>query len=259
MMVKQGLAQSREKAQTMIESGFVSINGKIILKPSCSVEETSLINVNGSLPYVGRGGLKLEKALKVFHVDPFDSVCLDIGSSTGGFTDCLLKNGASFVWAVDVGQDQLDPSLRFNPRVCSLEKTDIRFLDPKIFLDRTPRLAVCDVSFISLGIIFPHIARLTLPDSFFITLIKPQFEAGKTKKGIVSSSDTHKDVIRKVLKKAEESSLQTLGLDYSPIRGGDGNIEFLLYGINRNEKSILSNEDIDRVVCLAHTNMRKKE
>jgi len=229
-IVKRGLAASREKAQALISSGLVTLNGKPCKKPSEKVSENDEIIVCGSdMPYVSRGGLKLEKALKVFgYIDP-DTVAMDIGASTGGFTDVLLQNGAKKVYAIDVGHGQLDPVIASDKRVVSMEHTNARALEPEMFVEK-PQLAVMDVSFISIKLILPAAFKVLGNNGRMISLIKPQFEAGRSnigKGGIVSKVSVHYDVLRSIVDYVETLGWRVKALDYSPISGGDGNIEFL--------------------------------
>lgn len=233
LLVKQGLASSREKAKTYIMAGDVFVNGQREDKAGDTFdEEKSTIEVRAkALPYVSRGGLKLEKALQVFPIDLKGKTCMDIGASTGGFTDCMLQNGAAKVYSIDVGHGQLAWSLRNDERVVCMEKTNFRHMVPGD-LDETPQFASCDVSFISLTkILLP--ARNLLPDEGqMVCLIKPQFEAGKEKvgkKGVVKDALVHKEVIEKVMDYADLIGFDILDLSYSPIKGPEGNIEYLLY------------------------------
>ena len=233
LLVKQGHAESREKAKALIMSGEVFVNGQREDKAgSVFDEEKSRIEIRGrALPYVSRGGLKLEKALKQFPFEVRDQVCMDIGASTGGFTDCMLQNGARMVYSVDVGHGQLAWKLRNDPRVVCMEKTNFRYMR-KEDIKETPDFASVDVSFISLTkILIP--ARNLLKDSGqMVCLIKPQFEAGRDKvgkKGVVREPAEHREVIEKILDFAAWIGFEPLELDYSPIKGPEGNIEYLLF------------------------------
>ena len=232
LLTERNLAASREKAKALIMAGQVYVAGQKEDKAGSMFPEDVQIEVRGdALPYVSRGGLKLEKALQVFPIETKDRICIDIGSSTGGFTDCLLQNGASYVYAVDVGRGQLDWKLRNDPRVCSMEKTNIRYLTPDQ-IGVLPTLAVTDVSFISLKLVFPPMHALLAKEAEAVALIKPQFEAGREKvgkKGVVRDPQVHLEVIRNVLGYAKESGFTVMGLDFSPIRGPEGNIEYLLW------------------------------
>ena len=226
-----GYAKSREAARKSIEAGLVFVDGKQIAKPSEKIEDTveHKIEYKNAIPYVGRGGLKLEAALDAFSVDPCGKKCIDVGASTGGFTDCLLKRGASLVYAVDSGRDQLDPDLRNDNRVISYEGVNARYLNAEIIPEMVD-IAVMDVSFISQTLILPSLSNLIDEDGIAITLIKPQFECGKDaigKGGIVKKTEHRIGAVRKVAYAAKECGLNLIDLIRSPILGGDGNAEFL--------------------------------
>ena len=227
-----GLTESRERAKTTVMSGLVFVDGKRIDKPGTQVSPDSKIEVKGSaIPYLSRGGLKLEKALKVFHIDPTGMHCIDCGASTGGFTDVLLKNGAEKVFAVDVGYGQLAWSLRQDERVVNMERTNIRHISPEQIPEALD-LAVADLSFISLKLVLPAISSVLKDKAELVCLIKPQFEAGKDevgKKGVVRDESVHLAVIESILDFVPTIGLTVLGLDYSPIKGPEGNIEYLCY------------------------------
>lgn len=251
-----GLVESRERAKTTIMSGLVFVNGQRADKPGTSVSDESLIEIKGEkLKFVSRGGLKLEKALIEFNVDPKGLVCIDCGASTGGFTDCLLQNGARRVYSVDVGYGQLAWKLRNDDRVVSMERTNIRNLMPDD-LPEKPQLAVMDLSFISLGLVLPVVKRLLADDGSVICLIKPQFEAGREKvgkKGVVRDAEVHTEVLRSFLGSAKKTGFSVLGIGYSPIRGPEGNIEYLGYlrsGINAS-----CDIDTKSVVAASHSNL----
>ncbi len=231
LVFDRGLTDSRERAKTSIMAGLVFVNGQRCDKPGTPVAEDAQIELRGdAIPYVSRGGLKLEKALKVFNFDPSGIVCADCGASTGGFTDVLLKNGARKVYAIDVGYGQLAWSIRSDERVVVMERTNVRYVTPDM-LDETPQLAVMDLSFISIKLVLPVVRELLPEDGTVICLIKPQFEAGKDKvgkKGVVRERSTHVEVVRDVLDFVASVGYTALGLDYSPIRGPEGNIEYLL-------------------------------
>ena len=232
LMVRRGLAPSREKAKAMIMEGLVYVSGQKEDKAGMSFPEDADVEVRGSvLRYVSRGGLKLEKALQVFPVDLTDRICLDIGASTGGFTDCMLQNGAGKVYAIDVGYGQFDWRLRNDPRVVCMEKTNVRYVKPEDLPEKAT-FAGIDVSFISLTKVLPAVADLLCDCSELVCLIKPQFEAGREKvgkHGVVRDPAVWEEVIRKVARAARELCLKPCGLDYSPIKGPEGNIEFLIY------------------------------
>ncbi len=227
-----GLAESREKAKATIMSGIVYVNGQKSDKPGTQVSDDAEIVVRGNAcPYVSRGGFKLAKALEVFPVEPAGKVCIDCGASTGGFTDVLLKNGAAKVYAVDVGYGQLAWQLRQDSRVVVMERTNARALTPDMFPESMD-LGVMDVSFISIRLILPALHGLLKPGGEVVCLIKPQFEAGKAdvgKKGVVRDKAVHERVLREMCEFFPTAGYTLLGLDYSPIRGPEGNIEYLAY------------------------------
>ncbi|MGN0131859.1 MAG: TlyA family RNA methyltransferase [Lachnospiraceae bacterium] len=232
LLVKKQLAQSREKAKAIIMSGIVYVDGQKEDKAGAVFEEEVKIEVRGNtLPFVSRGGLKLDKAFRVFPLDVKGMVCLDIGASTGGFTDCMLQNGAAKVYAVDVGHGQLDWKLRNDERVVCMEKTNFRYVT-KEQIPEPIDFAATDVSFISLTKILPAAKALLKQDAFMVCLIKPQFEAGKEKvgkKGVVTDPKVHEEVIEKIEIFASSIGFRVAGLDFSPIKGPEGNIEYLLY------------------------------
>ncbi len=227
-----GLAESREKAKATIMSGIVYVNGQKSDKPGTQVSDDAEIVVRGNAcPYVSRGGFKLAKALEVFPVEPAGKVCIDCGASTGGFTDVLLKNGAAKVYAVDVGYGQLAWQLRQDIRVVVMERTNARALTPDMFPESMD-LGVMDVSFISIRLILPALHGLLKPGGEVVCLIKPQFEAGKAdvgKKGVVRDKAVHERVLREMCEFFPTAGYTLMGLDYSPIRGPEGNIEYLAY------------------------------
>ena len=227
-----GLAESREKAKATIISGIVYVNGQKSDKPGTQVSDDAEIVVRGNAcPYVSRGGFKLAKALEVFPVEPAGKVCIDCGASTGGFTDVLLKNGAAKVYAVDVGYGQLAWQLRQDSRVVVMERTNARALTPDMFPESMD-LGVMDVSFISIRLILPALHGLLKPGGEVVCLIKPQFEAGKAdvgKKGVVRDKAVHERVLREMCEFFPTAGYTLMGLDYSPIRGPEGNIEYLAY------------------------------
>ncbi len=232
LLVNRGLASSREKAKAVIMSGIVYVDGQKEDKAGAMFEETAGIEVRGStLKYVSRGGLKLEKAMGVFGVDVKNKICMDVGASTGGFTDCMLQNGARKVYAVDVGHGQLDWKLRNDDRVVCMEKTNIRYVTPDDVADAIG-FASIDVSFISLTKVLGPVHELLSDGGRVVCLIKPQFEAGREKvgkKGVVREKSTHLEVIRMVMDYASANGYNVLNLDFSPIKGPEGNIEYLLY------------------------------
>ena len=232
LLVEQGYADSRSKAQAIIMSGLVYVDGQKADKPGMSFDETLPLEVRGATcPYVSRGGLKLEKALRDFGVDPTGYVCSDSGASTGGFTDCLLQQGASKVFAIDVGYGQLDWKIRSDPRVVVMERTNVRYVTPEQ-LGEPLDLSVIDVSFISLKIVLPVVKTFLKPSGQVLCLIKPQFEAGKDKvgkKGVVREPAVHKEVLDMFVALADELEFNILGLTFSPVKGPEGNIEFLAH------------------------------
>ena len=232
LLTERGLQESRQRAQAVIMSGEVFVNGQRVDKPGTAVAEDARIEIRGgTLPYVSRGGLKLEKAMATFPIDLHGAVCADIGASTGGFTDCMLQNGAEKVYAVDVGYGQLAWKLRSDPRVVCLERTNARYLSHEQ-IPQELDFASIDVSFISLKLILPPLNGLLKDGGHAACLVKPQFEAGREKvgkKGVVRDPDVHLEVLEHFLDHAKESGFTVLGLTYSPIRGPEGNIEYLGY------------------------------
>lgn len=224
------IVKSRNVATTMIKEGKVSVNGNVCTKPSFAVSDSDKIEITGDMPkYVGRGGLKLEKAIQYFGIDLKGKICIDIGASTGGFTDCMLQSGAEKVYAVDVGSDQLDSKLKNDVRVISMEKTDIRNITDEI---PAVDFISIDVSFISLKLVLPSAFRLLKNDGSLIALIKPQFEAGKSnlnKKGIVKNEKVRQNVCEDIKQFSLSCGFLYEGITVSPISGGDGNVEYLIF------------------------------
>lgn len=233
LLVERGLAETREKAKRSIMAGLVYTNEERLDKPGEKVKVDIPLTIKGNvLPYVSRGGLKLEKALKVFEVTVKDKIMLDIGASTGGFTDCALQNGAKMSYALDVGYNQLAWKLRQDERVVVMERTNFRYVTPKDLAGEMPNFATIDVSFISLKLILPVLKTLLIPGSDIVALVKPQFEAGREqvgKKGIVRDEKVHLQVVNKIVDFALDQGFNAVDLSFSPITGGDGNIEFLLH------------------------------
>lgn len=233
LLVENGHFESREKAKAAIMAGLVLVDQERVDKAGTKVKVDARITVKGDLhPYVSRGGLKLEKALQEFDASLVDKVVIDIGASTGGFTDCALQNGAKQVYSVDVGYGQLAWSLRNDPRVVVMERTNFRHLKPDDLKGEVPQVAVMDVSFISIRLLLPVIHAILAAEGELLTLIKPQFEAGRErvgKNGIVRDPDVHRDVLQHVLGTAVAQGWQVRKVTYSPITGGDGNIEFLAH------------------------------
>lgn len=261
-LVARGLATSREKAKAAIAEGFVYVNGSNDVKPSLPIDADDEVEVRGvAVHYVGRGGLKLEKALQVFGIDLTGKHCVDLGASTGGFTDCMLQAGAGHVHAIDVGHGQLDPSLLTNTQVTSLEGTDARTVAPQTLgIDPVPFVAT-DVSFISLEKVLPTIADLLGEGGEAVCLIKPQFEAGPQlvgKQGVVKDPAVHVHVIDRVIYEARAAGLTPQALDFSPITGPKGNIEYLLYAIKGSAAESTAHIDVRAVVEQAHKKLRAK-
>lgn len=258
LLVEQGLADSREKAKAIIMSGIVYVDNNKEDKAGTTFEETARIEVRGNtLKYVSRGGLKLEKAMNNFGVTLEGKVCMDVGASTGGFTDCMLQNGAVKVYSVDVGYGQFAWKLRQDPRVVCMEKTNIRYVTPEQ-LGEPLDLSVVDVSFISLKIVLPAIQKLLKPTGQVLCLIKPQFEAGRDKvgkKGVVREKSTHKEVLDDFVALADSLGFKILGLTFSPVKGPEGNIEFL--GHLSLDEVVGIRPDTALVVEQAHTALDK--
>ena len=260
LIVNKGLATSREKAKAIIMSGIVYVDGQKDDKAGSMFEETANIEVRGAtLKYVSRGGLKLEKAMTHFGVELKDKICMDVGSSTGGFTDCMLQNGAVKVYAVDVGYGQLAWSLRTDERVVNMERTNIRNVKPEDLSEPVAFFSV-DVSFISLKHIFPVADAITTPDAVGVCLVKPQFEAGREKvgkKGVVREPATHREVLEMAQGYAMANHFTPAGLDFSPIKGPEGNIEFLMYVQHCENPQPLPESLIEQTVAKAHETLDK--
>ncbi len=242
LLIEKGIFSSREKARGAIMAGKIFVNGIKIDKCGTLVKDTDDIVFKGEkLPYVSRGGLKLEKAIRDFNIDLLDKVCLDIGASTGGFTDCMLLNGARKVYAVDVGYGQLAWSLRCDPRVVVMERTNIRYVSLNDFLEKGD-FASIDVSFISLKKVVPKVLEILNDEFEIVTLVKPQFEAGKgvvSKKGVIKDKKIHKEVLIDYYSFIESLGLYIKNVGFSPIKGPEGNIEFLFHICNK----IIENKD----------------
>lgn len=249
-----GLADSREKAKAMIMEGIVFVNNQKEDKPGTQIRADAKIEVRGEkLPFASRGGLKLDKAVRVFGLDLKGKTCMDVGASHGGFTDCMLQNGAKKVYAVDVGYGQLVWKLRSDPRVVNMERTNIRYVTPEQ-VGEPLDFASVDVSFISLTLVVPVVRQLLKDGGELMCLIKPQFEAGKGKvgkKGVVREPEIHCEVIEKILDLMREQSFTVKGLDYSPIKGPEGNIEYLLYAV-RAEDAVPFETDVKALVAASH-------
>ena len=249
LLTDKGFFESRERAKTTIMAGQVYVNGNRVDKPGTSVSEDAEIEVRGNtLEYVSRGGLKLEKALKFFEVSPDGKTCIDCGASTGGFTDCLLKGGAVKVYSIDVGYGQLAWSIRSDPRVVVMERTNIRNVTKEQISD-SPELGVIDVSFISLRIVLPVMKELLADNAQILCLIKPQFEAGKEKvgkKGVVRELSTHIEVLENFVKNANDAGFGVRGITFSPIKGPEGNIEYLGHLVSGGENGEIDPEGVAR-------------
>ncbi|MEH7111847.1 TlyA family RNA methyltransferase [Neobacillus niacini] len=266
LLVERGLAETREKAKRSIMAGLVYSNEERLDKPGEKVKIDIPLMIKGNaLPYVSRGGLKLEKALKIFDVTVQDKTMLDIGASTGGFTDCALQNGAKMSYALDVGYNQLAWKLRQDERVVVMERTNFRYVTPKDLAGEMPNFATIDVSFISLKLILPVLKTLLVPDSDIIALVKPQFEAGRDqvgKKGIVRDQKVHLQVVNKIVDFSLEQGFNVVNLSFSPITGGDGNIEFLLHLRWQGEQEIGQNllpTEPSQIVKNSHLELKTKQ
>ena len=261
---KQGLFDTREQAKRGVMAGLVVavINGERFDKPGEKIDEATELKLKGEkLKYVSRGGLKLEKALNQFGLSVEDKIAIDIGASTGGFTDVMLQNGASQVFSVDVGTNQLAWKLRNDPRVISMEQFNFRYAEPDDF-EATPNFASIDVSFISLDLILPALHRILAENGQVVALVKPQFEAGREqigKNGIIKDPKIHLAVLEKVAAFAGTHGFAVMGVDYSPIQGGHGNIEFLMYLEKKEEKTKPTTEQLEAVVELAHKEFKHEE
>ncbi|WP_282140585.1 TlyA family RNA methyltransferase [Cytobacillus oceanisediminis] len=265
LLVERGLAETREKAKRAVMAGLVFSNESRMDKPGEKVSADIPLTLKGKvMPYVSRGGLKLEKALKVFNLEIEGKILLDIGSSTGGFTDCALQNGAKLSYALDVGYNQLAWKLRQDERVVVMERTNFRYVTPADLSAGMPDFASIDVSFISLKLILPVLKTLLVPGSDTVALVKPQFEAGREqvgKKGIVRDPKVHEAVLDKIIGFALSLGYDVKDVSYSPITGGDGNIEFLLHLYwpgSREEGENLLKAQTDEVVKEAHAELKTK-
>lgn len=250
--------QSRARARQMIFAGYIKVNGVITEKPALPISINDKVTVENTFKYVSRGGIKLEKALEVFSIKPEGKTILDIGASTGGFTDCLLQNGAIKVFAVDVGHSQLAEKLLDDPRVINLEKTNIKDLnEEQIGILTSFDIVTIDVSFISLKIVLAEAKKFININTDIICLLKPQFEAGRSKSGIIHSAKVHKKVVHDVLNNIQGQGFSLYGFDYSPIKGGDGNIEYLIYLKYLNEKTEINYNNINTVIDSSHEIYKK--
>ena len=260
-LVEQGFAESREKAKAIIMSGIVYVNNQKSDKAGKDVKDDDVIEVRGkTLKYVSRGGLKLEKAMECFPITLEGKICMDVGASTGGFTDCMLMNGAVKVYAVDVGHGQLDWKLRNDQRVICMEKTNIRYVKPEDIEDRI-QFSSIDVSFISLTKVLGPVKELLTDDGEIVCLIKPQFEAGREKvgkHGVVRDASVHKEVIDMVMNYAVSINFEVLNLEFSPVKGPEGNIEYLLH-LLKHQSGEYSSIPVDsgEIVRKAHETLDK--
>ena len=257
LLVEKGIIPSRERAKTNIMAGKVFVDGIRVDKAGAKVSIDANIEFKGdTIPYVSRGGLKLENAMKEFPIVLENKICMDIGASTGGFTDCMLQNGAKKVFSVDVGYGQFAWKLRTDERVVCMERTNIRYVTPEDIGEKLD-FASIDVSFISLKTIMPATINLLKDNGEVVALIKPQFEAGREKvgkKGVVREASVHKEVVEGIVNYLLENNLNVLGVSYSPIKGPEGNIEYLVYFTKDNNKNSSFNlEDIDKVIKASHS------
>ncbi len=255
-----GYAPSREKAKAIIMAGLVYVNNQKVDKAGFDLKEGDVLEVRGkTLKYVSRGGLKLEKAMECFPITLADKICMDVGASTGGFTDCMLQNGAKKVYSIDVGYGQLAWKLRTDDRVVNLERTNFRYVDNTVVKDKIDFSSV-DVSFISLSHILPVLSTLLNDTGEAVCLIKPQFEAGKEKvgkKGVVRDLNVHLEVVKKVIGLALDNGFDVLGLEFSPIKGPEGNIEYLIFLKKSNDPKISDDVDDDALVSRSHLELDK--
>jgi 23S rRNA (cytidine1920-2'-O)/16S rRNA (cytidine1409-2'-O)-methyltransferase len=266
LLVERGLIETREKAKRAVMAGLVYSKEERLDKPGEKVDSEIPLTIKGNvLPYVSRGGLKLEKALNIFKIDVKGKRMIDIGSSTGGFTDCALQNGALMSYALDVGYNQLAWKLRQDERVVVMERTNFRYVTPSDLSKGMPEFASIDVSFISLTLILPVLKTLLTANSDIVALIKPQFEAGKEqvgKKGIVRDPEIHALVIEKIIKHSLKEGYNVVNLSFSPITGGDGNIEFLIHlkwtGVQQSGENLLATTP-EEVVKVAHLELKTKK
>lgn len=260
LLVNRGMFESRAKAQAAIMAGQVLVNEQKIEKAGTAVNPECTIRLLGNkLPYVSRGGLKLEKALQIFPISVAEKVVADVGASTGGFTDCALQNGAVKVYALDVGYGQLAWKLRQDERVINMERTNVRYLEEDSLPEKVDAVTI-DVAFISLDKILPAVHKILKDSGFVVALIKPQFEAGKEnigKKGVVKDAGVHEDVINNVISFAKQEGFGIAGLDFSPIKGPEGNIEYLLYMTMGNDDAI-SPEYVHDLVGKSHGDLDQK-
>ncbi|WP_406542260.1 TlyA family RNA methyltransferase [Clostridium ljungdahlii] len=263
LLVEKGIFQSRERAKASIMAGEVFIDGQRVDKCGQKIKKSSNIEFRGEkLPFVSRGGLKLQKAVKEFNINLNDKVCMDIGASTGGFTDCMLQNGAKKVFSIDVGYGQFAWKLRIDDRVVCMERTNIRYVTPED-IGEYADFASIDVSFISLKKVVPVVSNLLKENGSIMALIKPQFEAGRErvgKKGVVREKSTHIDVINEIITFLRENNLKIISLSYSPVKGPEGNIEYLVYFTKKSDfKELFIDEDIINIVNSSHCELNGEE
>jgi 23S rRNA (cytidine1920-2'-O)/16S rRNA (cytidine1409-2'-O)-methyltransferase len=260
LLVEKGFEASRERAKALVMAGKVYADNQKIDKPGQEVDTDALIEIRGqSIAFVSRGGLKLEKAINTFNIDLKDKICMDIGASTGGFTDCMLQNGAANVYSVDVGYGQLAWKLRVDTRVINLERTNVRFLTEKQVPDKIDFASV-DVSFISLTLVLPVVKLFLKQNAEMVCLIKPQFEAGKGKvgkKGVVREPEIHIEVIQKICEFVIQAGFTILNLSFSPVKGPEGNIEYLIHLKNAQSESGFD-IDIKEIVLSSHNVLKNK-
>lgn len=259
LLVEKGYFDTREKARRTIMAGLVFVDNQKLDKPGTKVNIDCAILIKGNTnPYVSRGGLKLEKAIKAFDIVLEDKVCLDIGASTGGFTDCMLQNKAKKVYAIDVGYGQLDWKLRQDSRVIVMERTNIRYVEEKD-LEELGDFASIDVSFISLKLVLPVVIKLLNDSGEIMALVKPQFEAGKEKvgkKGVVKDLEVHREVAHRIIDFAKSLDLKIINFSYSPIKGPEGNIEYLLHMTKAsNDKAAVTDHNIDEIIMNSHKDL----
>lgn len=261
LLVEKGFFETREQAKRAVMAGLVFNGEKRIDKPGMKIDSESVITVKGSkMKYVGRGGLKLQRAIEYFKLNLEGMTAIDIGASTGGFTDCMLQNGANKVYAVDVGYNQLAWKLRQDERVVVMERLNFRYANPEDFEEDKPAFATIDVSFISLRNILPKLTEIIEKEGFVVALVKPQFEAGREevgKKGIVREAKTHIRVLLEMVDFSRQLGYSICGLTYSPITGGDGNIEFLLLLQWTGTGEVLESLNPEQVVAEAHEQLKK--
>ncbi len=260
-LVSRGIIQSREQAKAAIMAGQVYVNGQKADKAGEPVMAADKVEFRGeSLKYVSRGGLKLEKAMELYGFKLDGKTCMDVGASTGGFTDCMLQNGAKKVYSIDVGYGQLAWSLRQDERVINLERTNVRYITKEQITDVVDFVSI-DVSFISLGLVIPVLGQFLAPDAMMVCLVKPQFEAGKDKvgkRGVVKDPNTHIEVLERAVGFAKNAGFGIVGLEFSPIKGPQGNIEYLMVLTRKEPKLSVSPEEIKKLVESSHDELDKK-